>query len=89
MEATQNPQTLTLTQFMIDLATNPQLQMKLAGLYKDALYRFFTEHGLDAEDAELIVGAYSSDEGKKKLDHKLTYCGNAPNWTCSTVEKAD
>lgn len=82
MESSGTNQGLTLQQFMFDLATNPQLQLKLAGVYKDALHKFLVEQGLSDEDAQLLANAHGSNEGRKKLAEKLT-AGQLTWTTCS------
>ncbi len=71
MESPTTNQDLTLTQFLFDLSTNPQLQIKLAHLYEEALHKFFADQGLSDENVQLLTNAYLSDDGKKKLAQKL------------------
>lgn len=85
MESANTKQKRALNQFLFELATNPQLQMQLTSLYTDALGQFFTAQGLSSEDAQLLINAYVSDEGKKQLAEKLTQLGL--HWVHGVAEK--
>lgn len=76
MDTPGSDQTQVLKQFFIRLATDPELQIKLADVHKNAYYEFLLKIGLPQEAAQLLADAYASQEGREKLCKKL------PEWTC-------
>ncbi|MCE7982298.1 MAG: hypothetical protein DYG89_13970 [Caldilinea sp. CFX5] len=57
----------TLWHFLIDLATDPQRQAKMAGLTVDELQQMLINEGMSEEEAHLLANAQRDETGRQQL----------------------
>lgn len=67
MDASESIPGISLKEFLIDLATDPQLQAQFSTVRGADLQAALVAAGMTATDAQLLVDAQESSDGKQKL----------------------